>query len=364
MRRRLLLLAGVWLLLATAGCAVMDPRQADVPPPGIAREETVVLGGLPERLLIRGRDPARNPVLLFLHGGPGFPAAPFGRVNSDLERDFTVVHWDQRGAGHSFRADIPERTMRVETFVDETIALSRQLARRFGQRKIYLVGHSWGSLVGALAARREPGLFHAYVGLGQLVDIAESERELTLRGLALARAQGRTREEAVLTATGYGPFHDLTVQDRTAGIVHSLRPKVQNEATHLRLAALAATSRYYTLADLTGKVLPGYNFSRRLLNPQLYAHSLYREAPQLDVPVYLFAGRQDTEVGATVIARYYARLRAPRGKQLVWFNISGHWPHLEEPGKFAAEMRRVREETRNRKNAEPVAPSPGGATPE
>ena len=348
MRCRLSLLASALLIViaGATGCAVVDSRQANVPPPGVAREETVVLGGLPQRLLIRGRDPARNPVLLFLHGGPGFPAAPFGRVNSDLERDFTVVHWDQRGAGHSFRADIPERTMRVETFVDETLELSRRLARRFGQRKIYLVGHSWGSLIGALAVRREPGLFHAYVGLGQLVDIAESERELTLRGLALARAQGRAREEAVLTAAGYGPFHDLTVQDQTAAIVYSLRPKVQNEATHLRLAALAATSRYYTLADLTGKVLPGYKFSRRLLNPQLYAHSLYREAARLDVPVYLFAGRQDTEVGATVIARYYGRLRAPRGKQLVWFNISGHWPHLEEPGKFAAEMQRIKAETR------------------
>ena len=343
MRRRLLLLAG--LLLATTGCAVIDPRQADLPAPGVAREETVVLGGLPQRLLIRGQDPARNPVLLFLHGGPGFPAAPFGRVNSDLERDFTVVHWDQRGAGHSYRPDIPERTMRVETFVDETVELSRRLARRFGQQKIYLVGHSWGSLVGALAVRRAPGLFHAYVGLGQLVDIAESERELTLRGLSLARAQGRTRETAALTAAGYGPFRDLTVQDEVAAIVSSLRPKVQNEATHLRLAALAATSRYYSLTDLTGQVLPGYRLSRRLLNPQLYAHSLYREASWLDVPVYLFAGRQDTEVGATVIARYYARLRAPRGKHLVWFNISGHWPHLEEPGKFAAQMRRVRAET-------------------
>ena len=341
MRRRLPLLAGLLL----AGCAVIDPRQANLPAPGISREETVVLGGLPERLLVRGRDPAHNPVLLFLHGGPGFPAAPFGRVNSDLERDFTVVHWDQRGAGHSYRPDIPAGTMRVETFVDETLELSRRLARRFGQRKVYLVGHSWGSLVGALAARREPGLFHAYVGLGQLVDIAESERELTLRGLALARAQGRTREAATLAAIGPGPFRDLTMQDEVAEIVYSLRPKVQNEATHLRLAALAATSRYYSLANLTGQVLPGYNFSRRLVNPQLYAHSLYREAPGLEVPVYLFAGRQDTEVGATVIARYYGRLRAPRGKQLVWFDISGHWPHLEEPGKFAREMRRVRAET-------------------
>lgn len=313
--------------------------------PGISREETVVLGGLPERLLIRGRDPARHPVLLFLHGGPGFPAAPFGRVNSDLERDFTVVHWDQRGAGHSYFPDIPAQTMRVERFVDEAIELSRWLARRFGQRKIYLVGHSWGSLVGVLAARREPRLFYAYVGLGQIVDIAESERELTLRGLALARAQGRTRDVEILSATGTGPFRSLTVQDEVAAIVGSLRPKVQNEATHLRLAALAVTSRYYSLWDLTGRVLPGYNRSRQLLNPQLYAHSLYREALELELPVYLFAGRQDTEVGATVIARYYRQLRAPRGKQLVWFNISGHWPHLEEPGKFAAQMRRVKAET-------------------
>ena len=339
---------GLLLMWTTGGCAVVDPRQADLPPPGVSREETVVLGGLPERLLVRGRDPAHNPVLLFLHGGPGFPAAPFGRVNSDLERDFTVVHWDQRGAGHSYFPDVPARTMRVETFVDETLELSRQLARRFGQRKIYLVGHSWGSLVGVLAVRRAPELFYAYVGLGQLVDIAESERELTLQGLAAARAEGRTRAAQTLAAVGPGPFHSLTLEDRVAAVVGTLRPKVQNEATHLRLAALAVTSRYYTPADLLGKVLPGYHRSRQLLNPQLYAHSLYREAPRLDVPVYLFAGRQDTEVGATVIARYGRRLVAPRGKELVWFSVSGHWPHLEEPGKFAREMRRVRAEAPGR----------------
>ena len=142
------------LLLPLAGCALVDPRQADPRPPGIARIETIKVDGLPERLLIRGRNPARNPVLLFVHGGPGFPAALFRQVNSDLERDFTVVHWDQRGAGYSYFHDIPTDTMRVEQFARESILVARALCKEFGQQKIYLVGHSWGTLPAILAAAR------------------------------------------------------------------------------------------------------------------------------------------------------------------------------------------------------------------
>lgn len=332
-------------LLPLAGCALLDPRQINPPPPGIARIETVVVDGLPERLLIRGDDPAHNPVLLFIHGGPGFPGAPFWQVNRDLEHDFTVVHWDQRGAGFSYFRDIPTETMRVEQFVRETLLVTHALCTRFHQRKIYLMGHSWGTLPALLAVAREPGRFYAYVALSQLVDIDESERRLT--ALALRRAEdsgGGDPRAARLHAVGPAPYIDLKKQDKAAALIHSLFPPVRREATKLRLALLALSSRYYTVPDLL-RVNAGYQFSRKLLDPQLHGYDMRRMVPTLQVPIYFFVGRVDTTFGVSIQQEYARRLRDPAGKHFVLFAESTHWPHIEQPEDFLAEMRKVRADT-------------------
>ena len=343
---------GRWLWVAAlawpllAGCASLDPRQVDPPPPGIACTDTIMVDGLPEHLLIRGDDPARNPVLLFVHGGPGFPGALFRQVNSDLERDFTVVHWDQRGAGFSYFRDIAPETMRVEQFVRETLLVTRALCERFHQRKIYLIAHSWGTLPAALAVARDPGRFYAYVALAQLVDLDESERRLTAAALRFARAARGDDDPAAsqLRAVGPAPYRDLEDQDRAADLIRSLFPRVPHEATTLRLALLSLTSRYYSVRDLF-RVNAGYRFSRRLLDPQLHGYDLRRMAPSLDVPVYFFVGREDTTFGVSVQQEYFRLLHDPAGKHFLLFAKSTHWPHLEQPDDFLAEMQKVRAQT-------------------
>lgn len=303
-----------------------------------------MVDGLPERLLIRGRDPAHNPVLLFVHGGPGFPGAIFRQVNSDLEDDFTVVHWDQRGAGYSYFPDIPTETMQVEQFVRETLVITRHLCAEFKQRKIYLVGHSWGTLPAALAAAREPGRFYAYVALSQLVDLDESERRLTRQALRLAHKTGETQKAQRLSAVGPPPYEDLPDQDRAAGLITELFPQVTNQATSLRLALLALSSRYYSVPQLL-RVNRGYRFSRRLLDPQLHGYDLRRLIPRTEVPTYFFVGREDATFGVTVQQEYFQHLDAPHGKRFVLFADSTHWPHLEQPAAFLSEMKQVRRET-------------------
>ena len=320
-------------------------RRAGPAAEGSARIETITVDGLPERLLIRGRDPVHNPLLLFVHGGPGFPAAPFRQVNSDLERDFTVVHWDQRGSGYSYLPnEIPLGTMRVEQFVRETLAVSRYLCQEFGQRKLYLVGHSWGTLPAILAAARAPRLFYAYVALSQLVDIDESERRLTAAALNHAqKARDRARARA-LQAVGPPPYWNLPDQDRAEDNISKLFPQVPNKATDLRLAALALTSRYYSLPEVL-RCFRSYQFSRRLLDPQLHGYDLRRLVPELKVPVYFFVGREDTVFGVSLQQEYFRALVDPYGKKFVLFRDSTHWLHLEQPADFEAQMRCVRTET-------------------
>ena len=337
-----LALAGA--LLALPGCA-LDPRQQDPPPPGIARIETITVDGLPERLLIRGRDPAHNPLLLFVHGGPGFPAAPFRQVNSDLERDFTVVHWDQRGAGYSyFPEQIPPETMRVEQFVRETLAVSRHLCQEFGQPKLYLLGHSWGTLPAILAADRAPQLFYAYIAVSQLVDIDTSARRLTAAALHHARDEHAQARARALQAVGPPPYWDLPDQDRAESLISSLFPRVPHQATDLRLAALALTSRYYPLPEVL-RCFRSYQFSRGRLDPQLHGYDLRLLVPALRVPIYFFVGREDTTFGVTLQQEYFRALVDPRGKQFILFRDSTHWPHLEQPAAFETQMERVRAQT-------------------
>jgi proline iminopeptidase len=127
--------------------------------------QRVVLGGLPQQVLVRGAD-AANPLLLILHGGPGFAEMPlFTTYHADLEQHFLVAHWDQRGAGLSHAPDIPAESMTLRQFVADALELIDWLTDRFAQDKVYLLGHSWGSLLGATLASERPEKLHAYVGV-------------------------------------------------------------------------------------------------------------------------------------------------------------------------------------------------------
>lgn len=341
MRRALL-----WLLggtLAAFGCNFSGPGAMAQ---RVAVREEIPLGGVRQTISLRGEN-ATNPVLLFLHGGPGFPGMLFGQVNADLERDFTVVHWDQRGAGKSFFPDTPPETMNVEQFVRDTLELTDLLRRRFGQRKVYLVGHSWGSLVGALAARRAPERFVAYVGVGQLVDLNASERELYREALAAAQGRGADRAARELRAFGPPPYPGKDAdrrRNRVKALLRRLGPPVPARVTPGRFLALALGSPDYRVGEFP-RVLRGYRFSNATLKAEIYRRDLRREVVRLDVPVFLLMGRHDTVLTHAVAERYFQRLQAPRGKHLAAFENSDHFPHLEEPEKFAAEMRRVRAET-------------------
>ena len=323
------------------GCALLDPRQKDPPPPGITRIETVMVDGLPERLLIRGADPAHNPILLFIHGGPGFPSAPFRQVYSGLEQDFTVVDWDQRAAGYSYFPDIPPATMRVEQFVRETLIVAHHVCQELGQPKLCLLGHSWGTLPAILAVQREPQLFTAYVAVCQLVDLDQSERQLTAMALAYAQAKHADGRARRLRALGPPPYLNVSAQDRAAVLITSLFPSVPKQATEWRLAVMALTSRYYPFPEIL-RANRSYHFSRDLLDPQLHAYHIARLVPEIDVPIYFFVGAQDATFGVKIQKDYYQHLRAPRGKSFVLFSESTHWPHLEQPAAFVAEMRKVR----------------------
>jgi pimeloyl-ACP methyl ester carboxylesterase len=183
------------LAAVAAGALVLRPAASTPPilgddgrplPGSVASLERVRLGGVEQAILVRGRDVTR-PVVLFLHGGPGMPAMFLAHAwQRPLERDFLVVQWDRRGTGKS-RDGVPAGSLGVRRVLDDLHELTALLRARFGQRRILLVGHSWGSYLGLLAVREHPDDFLAFVGTGQMAGTEEEVRAARREGL-VARA--------------------------------------------------------------------------------------------------------------------------------------------------------------------------------
>lgn len=304
-----------------------------IPPEGINSLEKIRLGGIDQWVLIRGWD-RMNPVLLFLHGGPGAPLFTYCRdigVTAKLEQHFVMVYWEQRGTGKSFSPSIPAETMTIEQFVSDTHELSQILRKRFGVERIFLLGRSWGSLIGILCAHRHPEIFHAYVGIGQMVNPTENDSISYQFTLETAASLGN--EEAVEELKEIGPppydHRDLRVQRRWLTSFSNI-PDSQEPSSKKRLLSTPE----YSLFDIIKMGIDPYFSTKHLWDEELYQMNLMEQAPSIEVPVYFLVGRHDYFTPSQLVVEYYERLIAPQGKELIWFEESGHEPELQEPEKF------------------------------
>ena len=301
---------------------------------GIAELKRVDLNGYPQWLLIRGQN-VSMPVLLFLHAGPG--SAEMGVAHStlkELEKYFVCVNWDQRGAGKSFRTGPNPDTMAIEQFVNDTIALIKLLLSRFGQKKILLIGHSWGSILAMKVAAARPDLLYAVIGMGQVVDAQRGE-DLSYRYvLDCARTENNRKTIRILEKIGAPPYrkNGLFVQRRWLthykGDVHSID---MGKVFSILLAA-----REYSIGDIIS-FIRGVRFSTRLMLDELMAVNFLHEIPEISIPVFFFAGRYDYTTPSVLVEEFSTALRAPF-KKLIWFEQSAHMPNIEEPEKFQREL--------------------------
>lgn len=332
----LLLFALIALLVTRAVRQHQISAATRVPvPPGIDSLEKLKLGGVAQWIQIRGHD-RTLPLLLMLHGGPGLPEMPYSYVNAELEKHFIVVQWDQRGAGKSFRPNIPEESMRVDRFVSDARELTGLLCRRFDQKQIFIAGHSSGSVIGALLAARHPELVRAYIGVSQVANLQESQTFLYQFATRSAQAKGNSEASRELEQIGPPPFATAKQLRVSQKWVNAFAPD-RFAALSLERVQLALASPAYTLPDLL-RFVSGAKSSFDRLWRELFAVDLFKQVPRIDVPVYFFQGRHDRVATGEIAEKYFRALDAPRGKHLIWFDGSGHWPQLEEPEKFRREM--------------------------
>ena len=160
-------------------------------PNGIAELQPVELNGYPQWLLIRGQDVFQTAAALPARRSWRIEHVAAHYTMKELEQHFVCVNWDQRGTGRSFRPGPPPETMTIDQFVKDTIALIELLCARFGQQKILLLGHSWGSMLAMKVAAARPDLLYAVIGMGQVVDMQTRRRPLlpVCAGVCVRRAQ-------------------------------------------------------------------------------------------------------------------------------------------------------------------------------
>jgi pimeloyl-ACP methyl ester carboxylesterase len=294
--------------------------------------EPININGSKQWVLIRTAN-LRNPILLYLHGGPGASLIPFAHVaTSTLTESATVVYWDQRGAGLSYAAANPSNTVNMRQLIEDTHEVTRYLKNRFAQEKIYLLGHSWGSTLGSLVIQRYPEDYAAYIGVGQVVN-QKSLNEGRLKWLQTTAAPLLTSKDANVLKL-LKPFQPVSIKyiRKYGGLI--------NNISNQQLQEIMKTSPYcaekYTL-ELYNK---GSDLSWEMLWKEIETTDLLKVACIVTIPVYLFLGKYDYVTPTAPAVDYYNRLQAPY-KEIVWFENSGHRMDVEEPEKFQEELNKI-----------------------
>ncbi len=305
-------------------------QEGKIPPDSITSLEKITISGYEQWISIRGDD-VSNPILLFLHGGPGMPMMYLSHVfQHPLEKEFICVQWDRRGAGKSFCDDLPVSSLNVAQLLADTKELIHILCRRYSQDKVYLAGHSFGSYLGTLFTSGNPELVEAYIGIGQVVD-DEKATEIQARFI-LETAESRNIPEALEELKIYGP----SVHEKW---LFKFGGELVGATSYMPFIKAGILSPEYGFFDIL-KISKGSSFSSRYMQYNVIAGPLMDNVREFEVPIYFFSGRHDYVTPFELVQKYCSILEAPY-KEIVWFDNSAHFPFFEEPDEFGAEMIRI-----------------------
>jgi len=292
--------------------------------------EQVSINGAKHQLMIRGVD-KNNPILVFVHGGPGCSEIPYVRKYQDiLEQKFTIVHYDQRGTGKSYHFFEDYSNLSPELLTDDLIALTRYIRKRFGKDKVLLAGHSFGSYIGMVAAAKAPENYIAYIGIGQVSNFNESETDSLNYCIEEANKAANKDDianlEKIRSQVEKG---GIFVPRKYIGKYGGGSRLIDEDGLYTKGYL---TNREYNLLDRVRLNL-GVKKSEVMIG-DLLQNPLPSLVKKLEIPCYFHMGQYDYKASSKAAKNYFDSITSPE-KEFILYSESAHYPQFEEKEKFA-----------------------------
>ena len=258
-------------------------------------------------------DDSNKPVLLFLSGGPGSSMMPAAsNFTNLLKNNFTLVQWDQRGAGKTLALNPGLKQPSVDQMERDTYQVVQFLTRELKKKKIYLVGSSWGNVLGFYMVEKHPDLVHAYFAVNPVVSQLASEKEL----LAILKAH----------------FIDDSLASKELARV-TIPFEKSEDLFYIRKWLFYMEGKKYVTSD---EFKTGFLTWSETWSPvwnEVMSIDLPTTLKKVNCPIYFFVGKNDIQTSTTITQHYFQDLKAPK-KGLVVFEDSGHQIHKDEPEKM------------------------------
>lgn len=289
----------------------------------------VQIGGIKQSIYVTGEN-NENPLILMLHGGPGCPLMPYSHIFRKLEREFIVAYWDQRGAGKTYNEKTPSNTMTLETFIKDTYEVIQFLKDEYSKERIFLAGHSWGSLLGINIAYQHPYDIYAYIGISQVANYMKGNNISCQFALKTAKEKNMTDKIKKLTELGEPPYKRLMDISLLSSCIFEF-----GGAYHVPVDddSIIRNSEIYNESDIEC-INKGAEFSAKHLIKEIIKVNLVEEGKlKFNIPIIFLCGKHDYLVPSEVTLEYYEILNAPR-KEFILLNGSAHFCYLEETETF------------------------------
>jgi pimeloyl-ACP methyl ester carboxylesterase len=292
--------------------------------------EQVEINGSNHEMMIRGAD-KDHPVIIVVHGGPGTPEMPYADQYQDLlETNFTVVHYDQRASGKSYHFFEDYSNLSTDLLVEDLLAITDYISERFGQEKVILMGHSFGTYIATQAAYKAPEKYEAYIGIGQMSDIRDSEIDSLNYSIEQAQQVGNTDDVLNLQGLTEKIKNGETVVPRNYVSKYGGSSRMIDDLGDDNISVLLSSE--YNLLDVI-RYNVGMGYSQKMLLKDLLENPLPSKVTELELPFYFIMGKYDYMTSSNAAKKYFDRIVADK-KEFIAFEQSAHYPQFEEKEKF------------------------------
>ena len=298
----------------------------------INKELFLDLNGVEQYILMCGDD-SEKPIILMIHGGNP-QTAYFKKYNSDLEKYFLVVYWEQRGTGKSYTKSIDQDSITLENHIEDAYALTKYLQQTFNKDKIFILGHSLGSLVALKTVEKYPNEFIAYIGVSQMTDQRRSDKLAVEYLTQKAKENNDIKSLKKIEKFAHMPVEKETVLKRLqigqmgmlkyGGFLYDKSLVGMFKMTVFPLFS----SKIYSLKDIVNVFR--LSKSRIFLS---YQYNILTTVKAVKIPIYLLHGQDDYLLNYSLAKEFYEKLVAPQ-KEFITFEYSAHMLPYEEADKF------------------------------